>query len=411
MILITNKYKKRLNFIKKGVIKQFKKGKPSAWRNRDFEDLSFEIRMTTKVLISASTLKRIFGKNKTSETYYPQESTLEAMETYAGIIADEKSPLLHFSQKTYLFLLIVPVLIVGLLLLNRSQVAAPDKLLSAKIELNKIDGANPATAYFHYEIPNTKDSLFVSFGDDYPLKYLSPKKQIISHYYRHPGIFNIKVSTRKQVISDTLKLFIPTNDWEALAYYYLQDHTERYFPVPLELAIGDEGFHPTARDLANIGMDTTQIIVLRLDNFRKTGINGDSFHLKTRLKNANFWPSVRCYSCYINILGENGLIKFKLTNEGCSRFGEFTLSEKKAHGSNADLSNFSLDIKNWNDIEIKNTNQHVQVMINSTSVFQGKYNHSIGEIFGVSLQFHGNGYVDSFVLWDKANSPIFETSF
>lgn len=411
MILITNKYKKRLNFIKKRVIGTFGKGKPTSWRNRDYEDLSFEIKMSSKVLISASTLKRIFGKNKTSDTYYPQESTLDAMETYAGIIADMKSPLLHYSQKTYLFLLIIPVLIVGLLILNRSQVAAPDRLLSAKIELQKIDGNTPATAFFHYEIPETTDSLFISFGDESLPKHLPPTKELISHYYRGPGIFNVNIETKRQVVSDTLKLFIPTTDWQALAYYYMQDYTERYFPVPIEIATSDEGFHPTRKVLSNIGVDTTQIVVLRLDNFKKTGVNGDSFKLKTRLKNINYWPAIRCYSCYINVVGESGSIVIKLTNEGCSQYGELTLSEKKAHGSNTDLTNFSLNMKNWNDVEITNTNKHVQVMINSTTVFQEKYNNSIGEIWGTSLQFHGSGYVDSFVLWDKDNSPIFETSF
>ena len=411
MILVTNKYKKRLTFIKKGIIKIFGKGKPTSWRNRDFEDLSFEIKMASKVLISASTLKRIFGKNKTSDTYYPQESTLEAMETYARISVTEKNPFLHLPQKKYYSLLFIPFLIIGILLLSRSHSASTDKLISAKIELQKIDGANPATAFFHYEIPETKDSLFVSFGDEHPLKYLSPKKQLISHYYRYPGIFDVNINTNRQVVSDTLKLFIPTNDWQALAYYLDKEYNDRYHPLPIDLATSDMGFHPTRKNLASIGMDTTQIIVLRLDNFKKTGLNGDTFHLKTRLKNVTHWPSVRCYSAYINIIGKNGSIKFKLTNNGCSRYGEYTLSEKRAHGSNADLSNFSLDIKSWNDIEINNINQHVQVNINAVSVFQKDYKKSIGEILGVSLQFHGNGYVDYFELLDKDDSPIFEHNF
>ena len=65
MVFASNKYRERLKSIKKGVVRQFKKGKPEHWRNRDFEDLSFEVRKATKVLISAATLKRIFGKNKT----------------------------------------------------------------------------------------------------------------------------------------------------------------------------------------------------------------------------------------------------------------------------------------------------------------------------------------------------------
>jgi hypothetical protein len=411
MSLATNKYKKRLSSIKNAVVKRFGKGKPTYWRNRDFEDLSFEINKTTRVLISAATLKRIFGKNKTSETYYPQESTLMALEKYAALTGKKSIFLLSSIRKKHFALLVIPILIFGIVFLFISKQSSPEQMLSVKLELNKIDGANPATAFFSYNVPKTKDSLFVSFGDGHPLQYISANNNTISHYYRHPGMFNVCITARKQVLSDTIKLYIPTNGWQALAYYYQQDYTERYFPVPMDFAASSNGFHLTRQDLASIGMDTTQIVVLRLDNFKKTGISGDSFNLKTRIKNVNYWPAIRCYSGYIKIIGESASIIFKLTNEGCSQFGEFTLSEKNAQGSNADLSSFSLDIKNWNDVKIINNEKNVRVIINTKTVFQESYNNSIGAIVGVSLQFHGSGYVDYFQLYDKEQHPVFSKEF
>lgn len=411
MALLTKKYKKRLSSIKKGVTKQFGKNKAINWRNRDFEDLSFEINKASKVLISAATLKRIFGKNKTSETYYPQESTLEAMEKYIGVEISDDIPTFSFLQKKHFILFIIPVLIIVTILLLNSKKPSSEKLISATIELNKIDGANPATAFFNYQIPEIQDSLFISFGDEYPLQHLSATKNTISHYYRHPGIFDVSIKTRKQIVSDTLKLFIPTEGWQALAYYYQQEHTERYFPIPIELTTSDDGFHPTRKNLVSIGMDDTQIVVLRLDNFKKTGSNGDSFKLKTRIKNVNYWPAIRCYSGYIKVIGENGLILIKLTNEGCSQFGELTLSEKTAHGSSSDLTGLTLNIKEWNTVEIKNKEKKINLNINNQLVYQNDYTQSIGNIVGVSLQFHGSGYVDYFKIYDKENKPIFVKEF
>ncbi len=411
MVLVTRQYKRRLNYIKNGVINKFGKGKPSHWRNVDFKDLSFEIKLASNILISASTLKRIFGKNKTPDTYYPQESTLEAMGKYADVHADDEKTIFLFLKNTYFLLLAVFVLIVGILWFYGIFASSSEKLIPVKLELQKVDGANPATAIFHYEIPDTEDSLFISFGDGYPLKHLVAEKKLISHYYKYPGIFNITICTRKQVLSDTLKLFIGTDDWQTLAHYYQQNHNERYFPIPLEYATNAEEFHPTRKILANIGMDTTRIIVLRLDNFRQTGKNGDAFQLKTRLKNISYWPAVRCYSAYIHVVGRNGSIKIKLANEGCSQYGNVTLSEKTIQGIYADLSNFSLDIKNWNEIEIINNNKQVDIKINSTTIFHEAYNTSIGELMGVTLKFHGSGYVDYFILQDKGYSPIFEKQF
>jgi len=52
------------------------------WVNSDFNDLSTDIFLKTKVSVSGGTLKRIFGKTKTSEGYRPQLATLDALSVY-----------------------------------------------------------------------------------------------------------------------------------------------------------------------------------------------------------------------------------------------------------------------------------------------------------------------------------------
>lgn len=408
MNIASNKYKKRLNSLKKGVVKRFNKGNSSGWRNRDFEDLSFEIRKETKVLISAATLKRIFGKHKTSETYYPQESTLDAIEKYAGVELQTT-----FSAKKWIaysipVLVILIVLVVILVASNKKQQAIS---ITAELSLSKIEGTTPATAFFSYQVPNSNDSIFISYGDGHPLSNLSSQTKVVSHVYNYPGLFNATIQSRGQVISDTLKVLVPTNGWQALASYYNQGFKERYYPIPLEMARDDDGFHASGKNLTTIGIDTTKIIVLRLDNFKNTLINGDSFALKTRIKNVSYWPAIRCYSGYIKIIGDNGLIIFKLTNEGCSGFGEYRLSEKNGRGTTNDLTGLTVDIKQWNTIKIRNTNKFVELEINDKIAFKESYQQSIGNIMGVSLQFHGSGYVDYFKMYDGNMQSIFNKDF
>lgn len=410
MILVSNKYKKRLNSIKNRVVKQFAKGNSSKWRNRDFEDLSFEINKASKVLISAATLKRIFGKNKTSDSYYPQETTLEAMEKFASLGVKKRNYYFPPIQKKHLWLLLIPIFLLAIILF-KSKDSTTGKITNAKIKVNKIDGNSPATVFFSYNLPEIKDSIFISFGDGYPLHLLSFNENAISHVYNYPGVFNVSLQTGEQIISDTVKVLVPTNGWQALASYYQQNYRQRFYPIPLELARGLEGFHPSCSNLSSIGMDTTQIVVLRLDNFKASHKNGDSFTLKTRIKNANYWPAIRCYSGFIKVIGENGSIIFKLTNKGCSGYGQFSLSEKSVHGSTADLSSLSLNMKSWNNVEINNVLKNVSLKINEQTVFQESYNKSIGNIVGVSLQFHGSGYVDYFELLDKNNEAIFYKHF
>lgn len=277
--------------------------------------------------------------------------------------------------------------------------------------MQKLEGNTPATAFFNYSNPPKKDSAFIVFDDGQPLRFLSPKDTSISHVYNYPGLFKVALKTRKQIISDTLNILVSTNGWQALASYYQQDFRSRYYPFPMELVSTNEGFHPSRKNLASIGIDTTKILVVQLDNYKVTQVNGDSFTLKTRLKNVNYWPAIRCYSAYIKLVGKNGLIMFKLTNQGCSGFGELTLSEKSEHGSNFDLSGLTLNIKDWNQIEIQNRQKNISLLINDIEVFEDSYQKSIGNIVGISIQFHGSGYVDYFELLDKTNNPIFNKDF
>src|SRR3990170_5575358 len=63
-----------------------KYGKPliSTWTNGDYIRLSSILSHKTNVQISPSTLKRIFGKLKTTERYYPQKATRDALADFAG---------------------------------------------------------------------------------------------------------------------------------------------------------------------------------------------------------------------------------------------------------------------------------------------------------------------------------------
>ena len=48
--------------ILQSVEKKFERGKSQQWKNRDFSDLSFEIHLQTKTLISPATLSDFLGR-------------------------------------------------------------------------------------------------------------------------------------------------------------------------------------------------------------------------------------------------------------------------------------------------------------------------------------------------------------
>ena len=400
--------KKRLQKARKSVVRSFGRGNPRSWRNKDFEDLSFEIKLASKILISAATLKRIFGKNKTEADYYPQASTLEALEVFGGLKTKGKTQASSFPiLKIAIFA--IPLFFASVFLFI--IYGTPEPELHAKLKLSKIEGASPATVFFEYQIPTSKDSIFISFDDENPREYLDPNRQHISHYYRFPGLFRAKIQTKKKTISEHAPVFIPTKGWQALANYFEEGISERYFPIPMEMVTQGDYFHPTRKSLSSAGIDTSQIAVVRLDNYKKTEINGDTFFFRTRLKNINYWPIIRCYAAFIFIVGENNSIMFKFSNEGCSQFNEYRLSEKYIHGNYHDLSDFSIDMKEWHEIEIENIDKETSINIDDKKIFSESYLKSLGNILGVSLVFHGSGYVDYVEMYDSNEQKIFDKDF
>jgi len=424
----------RFNIILSEIEVKFGRGGSTNWLNRDFEDLSFEIKKQTKVTISALTLKRIFGKIQTPDEYLPQKATLQALENYSGfsvktqnqksivavdvVVADVKSeslispeliPINPKKKYRFLFIVAITVLLISVLFVLFVPKETKNNALSGTLKLIKTEGENPKTAFFEYTTPNTTDSIKILFDEEYPPVYVvNGNSQKTTYYFQYPGLFKVRMLNKNKSISDTIPIYVASKGWQASAFYFDQKYKERYFPLNIETCCKSGVFHPTKKILSATSLDTTKIAVLRLDNYRKTGINGDSFTLETTLKNPEQWPGIRCNSIFLYIKGSTGTIRFRFANPGCSYWIDYYLSEKVITNKDTDLSNFTFDLNNWQQFRLENRNKKVELFINNNRRFSDTYKKSIGEIVGVTVLFHGNGFLKNYLLKDTNGKAIFE---
>lgn len=414
----------RFNIILSEIEVKFGRGGSTKWINRDFEDLSFEIKKQTKVTISALTLKRIFGKIQTPDEYLPQKATLQALENYSGftaktqhqksIVADVKSepeikPNNPKKNFRFLFIVAITVLLISVLFVLFIPKETENKVLSGTLKLIKTEGENPKTAFFEYTTPNKIDSIKILFDEEYPPVYVvNGNSQKSTYYFQYPGLFKVRMLNKNKVISDTIPVLVASNGWQAMGYYFEQKYNERYFPINFEKCISSGVFHPTKQLLSATSLDTTKIAVIRIDNIRKTGKNGDSFTLETTFKNPEQWPGIRCNSIYLYVQGTEGTIRFRFANPGCSYWIDYQLSEKKVTNKDTDLSNFTFSLNDWQQIRLENRNKKVELFINNSRRFSDTYQKSIGEIVGVTVLFHGNGYIKDYLLKDANGITLFE---
>ncbi|MCL3780873.1 hypothetical protein EMN47_10820 [Prolixibacteraceae bacterium JC049] len=391
------------------VAKKFDHGNYDAWRNKDFEDLSFAIHLETKILISPATLKRIFGKVKTSTSYSPQEATISALKEYSNFEDYNSEAPKRSKIPQWIGLGIVVVSFMVWLLASMFSKEKEQEMGSLTID--KLEGNGPTTAIFELVKPESKDTVFMDYGDGSDWRPVTSRTKRLSHFYPYPGYFDASLRTRKQRVSQQVKVVVPTKGWQALAYYFDKELVERYYPVPLKENIKDGVFHASRSYLSSLGIDSTKIVIVRLDNFKPTKKDGDNFTLKARVKNGSFWPGIRCFSMFLKITGTDGVIMVKLVGEGCSHHSEISIGDTRKWGSSSDLTAFAVDLHQWSDVEIKNTNKEVDVKLAEQSIFKVRYEKSIGEILGTTILFHGSGSVDYCYLSDKDGADIYVEEF
>lgn len=413
--------RERLNDIVKCCENRFHRGDATTWKHGDFVDLNRDIHRETGANISPNTLKRIFGKISVDEDYIPQQATLDALKKYGGYTEPgstqpEPPPVIlpvtppeqsgttnHFTRfRVLLIIIAVMVLAVGGLMW---RLWAPANI-SGKISTARIEGHLPATAYFELQLPESKDSLFVNFGDKSPLVYLVPGETKTAHIYYIPGVFAVSVQTRRQAIATT-SAYISSDSWVSLVFQNQQDIPNHFYEYPVVKTGTDSLFQVTNSQLSGMGLDTTGLILTRFCNYTPIAHNADDFIFEATFKNALNEKSSYCRGTQFQISGTTGMIRFKLVKPGCSLRVINVLSEQTFNGAKDDLSKFVLDLSKWNTIKLVNHNKQVSLLVNGKEIFTGTYEQALGEMRGVFLEFEGPGFVKTCQLTSPDGKVIY----
>lgn len=405
---------------------KFGRGPCRNWKNRDFEDLNFEISKKTKTNISAHTLKRIFGKIKTDDYYLPQKATIQALKQYINYDKNEllknevqtsgpdtePAPTQKRSNKNYkirLLFIIVIILSTCLTAVYLYKTKNPGRLKSGTVRLTSAEGRIPKSVQFEYTTPNNTDSFSICYDGNFEAVYVpNGEKMKSSYYYQYPGLFRVRMWYKKQIVSPSIPVYVQTKGWEAYGNYSGQKQMERFFHFNLKKCLDNGTFSPTKKVISNVGLDTTRLTEITLNNYHPTGINGDNFKLKALLKNPDEWPGATCNSVYLIITGKKEYIQLHFANPGCSYWIHCRISEKRLDKRNENLKNFTFDLSKWQNFHVENKDKHIRIFVNNILRYTTSYTESIGEIMGVTIKFQGNGYLKEYSLSDLTGKEIFK---
>ena len=382
-------------------------GNPSGWQGQDFENLSEQIFNETGVALSASTLKRVWGKVQYSSR--PNLSTLDALARFTGhtnwrsfTAAQEPAPApppaagkKHIRRNTLLFFLIAAgAVLLGLALTKKKS----KKLTYAHIRFSSkpVTRGVPNTVIFEYDARQSNaDSVFIQQSWDPKRRFMVDKNlhTYTSTYYM-PGFYKAKLILNDSVVKEH-DLIIESGGWMgAIAH----QPAPVYVTDLLQKTPGQTGIDLRDLNHLNIEQDKTAPLLMLANVSREFNINSNNFSLSLELQNTYRGDQAPCLHTNILILGTDGYLLIPLGKPGCAGELNMMLGEKPIEGRTNDLSAFGVDFAQPVQLKCEVRDERIQITVNDKKAYTDRFEKDIGKIAGVQINFSGAGFIRNFQL-------------
>ncbi len=387
-------------------------GSSERWQNQDFENLSERIFEETRIHLSTSTLKRLWGKTPYDST--PNLGTLNALAQFAGynnwrVFSSAQVTLLPQPPKISFTVFIAPphhlrfsvALCLFILLIPRSLSAfwnySPNlRYHDISLSSQLVTTGLPTTAFIIYDVTGSNaDSVFIQQNWDthQRIKVDKHKYQWARTYYT-PGVYPIQLVLNDSVVQNH-DLIIETDGWlrmidkKPIPVYFPKNQVEH--PKPIGITVAD-----LEQTNANLLQSVPWVSLFKVQKMMV--VPSQHFVMETSLRNTFGKGDGVCQQTKIALLGTKGTITIPLCTKGCVADLQVIVNNRVFDGHTEDLSGLGVDFKNWAKVRCEVKNHSMTVFVNDKPAFSRPINHNIGTIVGTRIQFLGAGEVQRFEL-------------
>lgn len=399
-------------------------GSSQDWLNQDFQLLSDRIFEETRVRLSITTLKRVWGK--VSYNSAPSISTLNALALFLGhenwstfrqqnqpvtsTDTAKKSPAYARPLAASLLILLAASTVV-LLASGSKEVAIPYPVE----EIEKVQFSSQPTALglpnsvvFNYDFAGIiPDSCFIqqSWNDALTFAIHKNGSEATGIYY-YPGYFKAKLIANNQILKEH-DVHIRTHGWMATLgggeiprYLYKEDLQQNGM-----LQLSEDMFSEVHKKEAE------EAALLTFNFFDDFGqVAGTDFEFETRFRNTYRKSNGICQHTRILIHGKDGVLIMPFSIPGCISDLQVFMMGMTIDGKSNDLSAFGTDIHNWQDIKCISKDGQIQIYLNGVLIREFTAPTTIGDVVGFKYRFMGAGEID-YVKLSGSEGIAYEESF
>lgn len=407
-------------------------GSKSEWTNSSYEQLSLQIQETTGVLVSVLTLKRLFGKIKTSVDYTPQITTKNTLAQYLGFknwgdfiqfqtsqlgdqheinqkkndhekfILKRSSRKGVFASRNLFKILILVIALASILTAIVLNHGSNDILFEGK----NLIGLVPLHSSFYYDVTKTDFNNFAIDGktEEFPVSKDNHFQTIV---YNLPGYYNVKLLAEGKQISSQ-KVHALSSGWVAVYQAHLYNKL-----LPLDPIQKDSGrlYIPPVK-IGKVGFNTNKEYWVAYKNIREFNVSADNFTLETKLKNNFSEGGLDCYDVIIEVLGEHSRAHITFVRPGCKKFGKVEVSEVSLNNIFHEIDFLGKDFNEWREVKIEIKNKKLRVYYEGIPLPEIKYSKEIGLVKGIMFIFKGTGSVDYVKIFNNSKKRlVYQESF
>ncbi|MCU0452013.1 MAG: hypothetical protein MUC97_19585 [Bernardetiaceae bacterium] len=395
-------------------------GSSQYWQNQDYENLSELIFQKTKVSLSSTTLKRIWGK--VPYRGFPNIATLNALAQFAGhlnwaaFVASEPLPATTHPPGTpseqpqpaeprtwvkpklarawaALALVTLGALAAGWFFYSRPR---PLRFAHVKFSSEPIALGVPNTVVFEYDAAHSNaDSVFIQQDWDNSRRTRVDKfaKKFTSTYYS-PGFFRAKLVLNDSVVCQH-GLLIGSGGWLGTID---QSPRPAYFKAAEIVANGITGISPEQVKAQQIDLTSGEVWTSLHQVGGQMRLPGDKFVMEADLRHTFTARNLVCQKSRIVLWGTDGVISIPLSIVGCVGELNLYLRDRQLSGKLHDFRRFGVDFQDWANVKCTVQNQRLQIMVNGQLAYKGDFKPGIGQVVGASFKFLGTGQVRNFTL-------------
>ncbi len=405
--------------LKNSIENKLEWGETANWSTADFEKLSDKIQEKTGVILSVSTLKRIFGRIDYQSK--PALTTLNTLAQYLGYedwrafhnaYAQKEIPQAQVlskstfepqvsAQKKYGPVFIIAISSVLVLVLvglfgyrfvqKKKQFNSSTFRFSSKTMLTQ---GLPNSVVFDYDASaaNENDSVFIAQSWDTSRKMQVDRNgKHHSAIYYYPGYFRAKLIIGNKIVHEH-DIQIKTDGWLGVVeaawgkepLYFKKDE----IALPHEIAVTQELLKSYKIDLL------PEAPPVRFYNQKNmTGVMTNNFSFETDIKTGTGGSGNSCQRVEVLLQSKNDIFIVPLVNTACIGDIALTAGGFYTDSKQDDLSGFGCDLSEWTKLKIVCKNQQIRFWINDKPVYATTIKNTPTEIVGLQYRFKGAGFI------------------